>query len=31
MESWLSSKPGSRNLATENMIINVIESEEPGQ
>lgn len=29
MESWLSSKPGSRNLATENMIINMIESEEP--
>jgi hypothetical protein len=31
MESWLSAKPGSRNLATENMIINVIESDEPGQ
>lgn len=29
MESWLSSKPGSRNLATEDMIINVIESEDP--
>lgn len=29
MESWFSSNPGSRNLATENMIINVIESEEP--
>lgn len=29
MESWLSLKPNSRNLATENMIINVTESEEP--
>lgn len=29
MESWLSLKAGSRNLATENMIINVMESEEP--
>ncbi|MBB5353968.1 hypothetical protein HNR46_004239 [Haloferula luteola] len=29
MESWLSMKPGSRNLATENMIVNVVESEEP--
>lgn len=28
MESWLSLKPSSRNLATENMIINVIESVE---
>lgn len=31
MESWFNPKPGSRNLATENMIINVIESEEPGR
>lgn len=29
MQSWLSLKPGSRNLATENMIIKVIESEAP--
>jgi hypothetical protein len=29
MESWLSLTPGSRNLATEHMMINVMESEEP--
>lgn len=29
MESWLNLKPNSRNLATEKMIINVVESEEP--
>jgi hypothetical protein len=29
MESWLSLTPGSRNLATEHMVINVMESEEP--
>ncbi|MFC7338312.1 carboxypeptidase-like regulatory domain-containing protein [Haloferula chungangensis] len=31
MESWLNLKPGSRNLATERMIINVVKSEEPVQ
>jgi Carboxypeptidase regulatory-like domain len=31
MESWLSLTPGSRNLATENMIINVLESVEQGR
>ncbi len=31
MESWLNLSPGSRNLATENMIINVVESKEPGR
>ena len=29
MESWLSLKPGSRNLATDNMIIEKMEIEEP--
>jgi hypothetical protein len=31
MESWLNLTPGSRNLATKNMIINVMESVEPGR
>ena len=29
MESWLNLKPGSRNLATENMVIKKMESKEP--
>lgn len=29
MESWLSMKSGSRNLATEHMIVDVVEGEEP--
>lgn len=31
MQSWLSLTPGSRNLATETMIINVMESKEPSR
>jgi hypothetical protein len=31
MESWLNLTPGSRNLATKNMIINVMESVESGR